>query len=108
MSEFRPDFFDLRLALPSELLEPLKKVSHLLQDQFGNTISSFNPDLASGYSEPLLLEGKPVAPLRRGSSHDAMALKNLLQSAMAQEFRALHARNDSEAQTLITRDLSTL
>jgi class 3 adenylate cyclase len=107
VSEFRPDFFDLHLALPTELLLSLSAVPHLLQDQFGNTISSFATEQLSAAAEALQLEGKPIATLRL-SDASSKGIATLLQSAMALEFRALRARNESEAQTLLTRDLSSL
>lgn len=106
-NDFRPDFFDLTLILPPELKLALSGVPHVLQDQFGNMISQFAPEQATGITEQLKLKGKFVANLRLGVAETKIILA-LLQSSMELEFRAMNARTEAETQTLLTSDLSHL
>lgn len=107
MSDFRPDFFDLALALPAELSSALATVPHSLQDQFGNVVSSRAPEQATGAPVPILLEGKTIASLKLGAT-ESKALPALLQSAIQLEFRSLKAKAAAESQALLTSDLDTL
>jgi class 3 adenylate cyclase len=104
-TEIRPDFLNLRLWAQS-LSAMLAGSPHQLSDNFGNALSSRQPDLA--VEEALVqLGGKPVAKLRAPAGQAAL-LRGMVEGALTAELRALDAANTLEAATLLGRDLEAL
>ena len=105
--EVRPDFLDLKLLLPRELLDPLRSYAHLLTDSFGNTLSSQAPSALPPEAVELLLDTRVVARLRAPHESREM-LRDLLQGALSRELMALQVRETLEETKLLTGDLDRL
>ena len=101
--DIRPDFLDLKLLLPREILDPLKAYPHQLTDSFGNNISNYGAANLPADAVEILLEGKVVAKLRAPQESREL-LKNLLQGALSREITSLSIRQSLEEKDLLTED----